>query len=82
VWPATFALARAYVDQLERSQGLGSARIAAIRNALQDAERTSGGQRRGELNKLAEQLDGDATGAADAAKVRTLATAVRELAGR
>src|SRR4029077_10958260 len=31
VWPATFALVRAYVDQLERSKGLGTTKITAVR---------------------------------------------------
>ena len=42
VWPPTFALARAYVDQLERSNGLPAARIAAVRQALTSAESASG----------------------------------------
>ncbi|MGH7528898.1 MAG: LVIVD repeat-containing protein, partial [Gemmatimonadales bacterium] len=45
VWPATFALARAYVDQLERSQALAAARIAAVRQELAAAERASGAAR-------------------------------------
>src|SRR5206468_3345102 len=31
VWPPSFALARAYVDQLERSAGLAPSRISAVR---------------------------------------------------
>ena len=31
VWPPSFALARAYVDQLARSNGLSASRIAAVR---------------------------------------------------
>jgi hypothetical protein len=80
VWPPSFALARAYVDQLERSQGLAGGRIAAVRQALAGAEQASGAQRQGALTQLATQLDGDASGSADAAKVRTLAAAVRSLA--
>ena len=82
VWPATFSLARAYTDQLERSNGLASARISAVRSALADAERASGAQRRDALGKLSTQLDSDASGAGagEAAKVRTLAAAVRDLA--
>src|SRR5690606_1686534 len=33
-WPPSYALSRAYVDQLERSQGLSAARIGSIRTAL------------------------------------------------
>lgn len=79
VWPASFALAGAYVDQLERSNGLPTGRVAAIRQALSGAEHASGAQRRDALTQLATQLDGDASGAADAAKVKTLAGTVRNL---
>lgn len=79
-WPASFALARAYVDQLERAQGLAAGRVAAARASLAGAERASGAGRRDALTRLAGQLDADAAGAGDAAKVRTLAGAVRELA--
>ncbi|MGE0439200.1 MAG: LVIVD repeat-containing protein [Gemmatimonadales bacterium] len=81
VWPASFALARAYLDQLERGNGLGRDRITAARQALSAAEGASGGARRDGLNKLAGELDGSAGGAGDGAKVRTLASAVRALAG-
>jgi hypothetical protein len=80
-WPPSFALARAYVDQLERSKGLDSGRISAVRAALADAEKASGTARQDALTKLATELDGEAGGAGDAAKVRTLAGAVRQLAG-
>jgi LVIVD repeat len=81
VWPATFALARAYLDQLERSKGLDAGRIAATRSALADAEKASGTARQDALTKVATELDGESGGAGDAAKVRTLAGAVRQLAG-
>jgi hypothetical protein len=80
VWPPSFAVARAYVDQLERSNGLAAARIAAVRQALSGAEGAAGAQRRDALTQLATQLDGEAGGAGDAARVRALASAVRELA--
>jgi len=80
VWPPSFALARAYVDQLERSSGLTSARISAVRDALGDAERASGGDRQRRLMTLVGQLNADANGSSDSAKVRTLAEAVRRLA--
>ncbi|MDB4947842.1 MAG: repeat-containing protein [Gemmatimonadetes bacterium] len=82
VWPASFAVARAYADQLERSNGLASGRLAAVRGALSSAESLSGSQRRDALATLASQLDADASGAGDGAKVRMLAGAVRELAGQ
>ena len=80
-WPATFTVARAYVDQLARSNALSPARIAAVRQALAGAETGSGPARASALGTLATQLDGDAPGSGDAAKVRMLAAAVRELGG-
>jgi hypothetical protein len=81
-WPASFSLARAYVDQLARSNGLASTRLSAVRQALTSAENASGSQRRDALTRLATQLDGEASGSADAAKVRLLAGAVRDLGSR
>ena len=80
-WPNTFALARAYVDQLERDNGLAAGRVSAIRSALDNAEKANGGARRSALTKLATQIDSDARGSSDAGKVTTLATTVRKLAG-
>jgi hypothetical protein len=48
---------------------------------LASAEKKSGAERSSALTQLATQLDSDAGGAGDAAKVRTLASAVRDLAG-
>ncbi len=80
VWPPSFALARAYVDQLARSTGLSNPRISDIRRALANAESASGAGRRDALTQLATQLDGDARAASEASKVRMLAAAVRDLA--
>jgi hypothetical protein len=80
VWPASFAKARAFTDQLERSTGLPAARLTAVRSALSAAESASGSARRDALTRLASQVDGDVNGSRDAAKVRMLAAAVRELA--
>ena len=81
VWPASFALSRAYLDQLARSNGLAPDKVAAARTALERAEKLSGQQRRDALSQLAGQLNEDATGATDQAKARTLAASVTELAG-
>ncbi len=79
-WPATFALARAYVDQLERSSGLTRPRIAAVRQALAGAERASGATRREMLTELAAGLSADMSGSVDAGKVRVLRRTARLLA--
>ena len=80
VWPATFALARAYVDQLERSKGLSGKSISSVREALAGAEDQPGSQRGDALTQLATRLNQEANGSRDSAKVRMLATAVRDLA--
>jgi LVIVD repeat len=80
VWPPSFALAKAYVDQLERSKGLSAARITAVRQALTAAEGQSGGARRTALTTLATSITADAAGSSDAAKVKLLAAAVTDLA--
>jgi hypothetical protein len=81
VWPAAFPVARAYLDQLVRNEGLPGARTAAIAQALNAAERATGGARQQQLVRLAGELDNDAAGATDAARVQALAAVVRELAG-
>jgi hypothetical protein len=80
VWPPSFVVPRAYLDQLARSNGLAAERVSAARAALSRAEKLSGDPRRDALSQLAVQLDNDATRAADHPKVRALAGAVRELA--
>ena len=80
IWPPSFALARAYVDQLERDKGLSGARITAVRNALTNAERAAGAQRKAALSQLSTELAADANGSRDSAKVQKLSAAVRDLA--
>jgi hypothetical protein len=38
VWPAKLVVAKAYLDQLERSKSLPADQVAAVRNAIQSAE--------------------------------------------
>jgi len=81
VWPASFVVARAYVDQLARVNGLSRERCGAITAMLRRAEQLQGDARRGALQQLATDLQRDAPAAADQAKVRTLAATVTDLAG-
>jgi hypothetical protein len=80
VWPVSFVVAAAYLDQLERSHGMAPERIAAVRQDLDRAQKLSGRERHDALTRLVTQLGGDAAAAGDAAKVRTLAAAVGDLA--
>ena len=79
VWPATFALAGAYLDQLERSGGLSASRIESTRRELNAAERASGAPRREALTRIAGELSGEVGGSSDAAKLQMLSATVREL---
>src|SRR6185436_15424431 len=79
VWPPTFALARAYLDQLERNGGLSSSRIAAVRGELSTAEKASGGARSTALATTASSLSTDLSSASDKGRVQLLQRAVQDL---
>jgi hypothetical protein len=80
VWPAHFSVARAYVDQLERNNGISTDRLKAIRRELDRAEQRAGAERQQVLGQLATQLEGEARSAGDPVRVGALASAVRALA--
>lgn len=80
VWPASFAVARSYLDQLVRGNGVSSSVSSSISSALASAEGKTGASRRSALNKLAAQIDRDAKGSSDAQRVRALAASVRSIA--
>ncbi len=80
-WPRKLVVAKAYLDQLERSQALPMDRIAAVRQAIQKAEKSH--LNRKDLDKLGslaasvEQSAGSATNAADAARMHGLADVLK-----
>jgi len=78
-WPASYSLARAYLDQLERSNGLEQSKIASARAELASAEKSSGATQGAALARLVSQLETESTGAADAAKVQLLAGTLKQL---
>jgi hypothetical protein len=80
-WPASFAVSRAYVDQLRRNSGVSGAWLARVAAALDAAERLSGAARSNALAALSTQLERDAARSADPARVRSLAESLRKLAG-
>jgi hypothetical protein len=80
VWPASFVVARAYLDQLARSGGLSSARINATRDALAAAERQSGQAQKDALRQVATQLNADVATSRDQPKMRMLLGVVGDLA--
>jgi hypothetical protein len=79
VWPAAFPVARAYLDQIVRDNGLPEARTTAIAAALKNAEQVKGAPRTAQLQRLATELDRDAKTATDVPRVQALAKVVREL---
>jgi len=79
-WPASFVVARAYLDQLVRNRGLSVARTTRIAADLARAENLAGEARQTALTALATRLERDAAGAADGARVRKLAAVVTEMA--
>jgi LVIVD repeat len=80
VWAPSFVVARAYLDQLARSNGLATDTIAAARTTLDGAEKQAAAQRKTALTDLASKLTAAASSSGDQNKVRTLATTVAELA--
>ena len=79
-WPAAFPVARAYLDQLVRDDGLSKDRTTAIAKALDAAERAKGSARSTALTKLAGELSKDAGNASDAERVRALQDVVQRMA--
>ncbi|HEV2672809.1 MAG TPA: hypothetical protein VGU74_17085 [Gemmatimonadales bacterium] len=79
-WPASFVVARAYVDQLERSNGLAAERVKAVRQELDRAEKSQGQARRDALTQLGTSLGQDATTSSDKARVQKLTEVVTQLA--
>jgi len=78
-WPRQLVVAKAYVDQLERSQALPTDRIAAIRQAIQKAE--SSRSELGKLKSLARSLEKNAgltKSGADSARLRALAEILKQ----
>jgi hypothetical protein len=80
VWPPSFPLARAYLDQLSRMAGLSPERVSAVSNELARAQSLSGSKRRDALTALAADLRSNSQGVSDRAKMALLAQAVSDLA--
>jgi len=76
-WPAKLVVAKAYLDQLSRSQALPAERISAVQKAIQSAE--SSHMSKSKLAKLKqmapslEQSAGIAKSSADSSRLRALA---------
>jgi len=72
-WPDKLIVAKAYVDQLERSQALSVDRIAAVRKAIHEAEKSHmSASKLAELSGMAAKLDETAATAKDKADAKRL----------
>jgi hypothetical protein len=81
VWPASFAVARSYLDQLARGAAMDRERLTAISTELARIERLRNGQqRRTALTALATTLAEDERRSADVNKSRMLTAVIREMA--
>ena len=80
-WEPTTAVARAYVDQLARSNGIRVAHVSTLDDSLGRIDRgQGGGELLDELDELATQLDSDASALpASAAKLHALSDTLRAL---
>jgi hypothetical protein len=82
VWPRQLSVAKAYVDQLERSQALPADQVAAVRQAIGSAE--SSHLKQSEVAKLKalapalEKSAGTTTNAADSKRLQALAEILKK----
>jgi hypothetical protein len=72
VWPAKLVVAKAYLDQLERSQALPSDQIAAMRSAIQSAESSRLTRGRAKLQSFARSLKESAPNAKSAVDTKRM----------
>lgn len=78
-WPATFELAKAYTDQLERNRELDDESLQFIRSRITEAEQASGAEKTQLLNELAAEVETKADISANGEKVHKLADTLREI---
>lgn len=82
VWPAQLVVAKAYLDQLSRSQALSSGRIANVRKAITRTEASHmNAKDLAKLKKMAPSLEASAATAktpADAKRLRALAEILKQ----
>jgi hypothetical protein len=75
-WPANLVVAKAYLDQLQRSEALPAERIAALQKAIDIAEKSHSQAKLAKLSDMAPSLEESATSAkspADSKRLHALA---------
>lgn len=82
IYPKNLVVAKAYLDQLERSQAMNSAKVTELRKAIQDAESSKLNKKSADkLKKLAPALEKDSKSSkneADTAKMLALAEILKQ----
>jgi hypothetical protein len=80
-WPAKLVVAKAYVDQLSRSQALPASRIAQLQKAIRDADESHMGKKSvAKLHRMAPALEKSAAAAkasVDSMRMRALAEVLK-----
>ncbi len=84
-WPASFVVARAYLDQLVRSKTMAASRANTLRSAMERVEKSSARDREAaaaQVTSLAAALEADAARATgiDAARMKGAADAMKRRA--
>jgi len=80
-WPANFVTAKAYIDQLSRSNALDAKRLAALNQSIAKVEASPSKKDVAQLHAMAASLDKDADAAkspADAYRMRALASIMKQ----
>jgi hypothetical protein len=81
IWPANFVVARAYIDQLTRSNALTPKRIAELEGAIAKVQAHPDQKKTAQLKVMGVGLDKEAAGAktpADAQRMRALAAIMEQ----
>ena len=82
-WPATFAVAKAYVDQLSRSQALPANQITKLQKTIQSAEKSHMSRKNmTKLKGMAPSLEQSAAAAKnqiDSVRMRSLADVLKQM---
>ena len=79
-WPATFEVARAYLDQLARSKALPAPRVSTLKSAIDKADKDKPSKSALDaLDALAGDVEKDAASAsgADAVRMKALASTIK-----
>ena len=79
-WPASFALARAHVDQLARAGTLSAEQVARTQSALKELETASPDERKNALMNMSAHIGELAADAADPTRLNELAGTLQKLA--